>query len=100
MGAVGQFIRETLNSESVIDVGNRSQPTYPDMSLRRTVLDAHVGQIIGKIRPALLQVRRGAIDRVHIECGGDRRKDRSLQPGMGFPLLSTAAFRYIAATAL
>src|SRR5580704_9155855 len=49
--AMGQLIGEALDSKSVVDVGHRSQPAYPDMSLRRAVLDPYVGQIIRKIRP-------------------------------------------------
>src|SRR5260370_12500268 len=61
IGAMGKFIGETLNSKCVVDVGHRSQPSYPDMSLRRTILDAYVGQIIGKVRPTLCQFRRAAL---------------------------------------
>src|ERR1700724_379876 len=47
--AMGQFIRKTLNSEGVVNVGHRSEPADPDMSMRRTVFDAYVWQIIGNI---------------------------------------------------
>src|ERR1700730_8590147 len=39
--AMSEFIGETLNRECVVDVGHRSQPANPDMSVRRTILDAY-----------------------------------------------------------
>src|SRR5579863_1254018 len=84
---MGQFIGETLDSECVVYVGHRSQPAYPDMSLRRAVLDAYVWQIVRKIRPTLCQVGRVAINGVHIKDRSDGRKDRSLQPRGGLSFI-------------
>src|SRR5712672_390531 len=55
--AMSQLVSETLNCEAMVDVGHRSQPANPDMSVSRTILDAYVRQIVGKIRPTLCQVR-------------------------------------------
>src|ERR1700756_1987288 len=86
IGAMGQFIRKALYRECMIDVRHGAQPTYPDMSLRGTVLNADVGKIIREIRPALLQVWRVSINRVYIKDRGDWRKHRPLQPCLGLSL--------------
>ena len=75
-----QFIREALNSESVIDVRHRAQPADADVSFRGSILDAEIWQIVRNVRPALLQMARIAVDRIHVENRWNRREDRPLQP--------------------
>src|SRR6266481_3583390 len=73
-GRMRQFIREALNSKSVIDVGHRAQPADADVSLRGAILDAKIWQIVRNVRPALLQMTRIAVDRIHIKNGRNRRE--------------------------
>src|SRR5260370_28771908 len=75
-----QFIREALNSKSVIDVRHRAQPPDADVRFRRSILDAEIWQIVRNVRPALLQMARIAVDRIHVKNRWNRREDRPLQP--------------------
>src|ERR1700688_1131079 len=78
-GRMGKFIRETLNPKRVIDVRHRAQPTDAHMSFRGPIFDAKIWQIVRNICPALLEMGRVTINRVHIKYGKNRRKLRSLQ---------------------
>src|SRR5260370_4061140 len=66
-GRMCQFIREALNSQSVIDVRHRAQPTDADVSFLPSILDAEIWQIVRNVRPALLQMARIAVDRIHVK---------------------------------
>ncbi len=51
------------------------------MRLRRAILRAKIGNVVGNIGPALPQVAGIAIDGIHVESRGDGRKNGALQPG-------------------
>src|ERR1700730_5355935 len=87
-GRMGKFVRETLNAKRMINICYRAQPTYAHMGFRRPILDAKIWQIVRNIRPTLLKMGRVTINRVHVKGGGNRRKDRPLQPRGWFAVLA------------
>ena len=78
---VREFIREGLDREAMVNVRNRAQPADPHVRLRRAILRAKIGNVVGNIGPALPQVAGIAIDGIHVESRGDGRKNGALQPG-------------------
>src|SRR5437016_2633667 len=79
-----QFIGEALNCKRVIYVRYRPQPADAHMSFRRAILDAKIWQIVGNVRPALLQMGRIPINGIHVKDRWNRREDRPLKPGGWF----------------
>ena len=66
-GCVCEFIREALDSKSVINIRDGSQPTDANVRFGRSVLDADVGKVVRNVRPTLRQMRRVPVYRVHIK---------------------------------
>src|SRR5207253_11314899 len=83
---MGQFIRESLDREGVIDISYRAKPSDSYMSRGRAIFNSKIRDIVGHIGPALLKVTGITVYSFHVKNRGYGGKDRSLQPCSGHSL--------------
>src|SRR3982075_851125 len=83
---MGEFVRERLHGEGMVNICYRTQPPDPDVRRSRAIFHAKIRDVIRYIRPALLQMSWIPIDSVDVKDGCDGRKDRTLKPCRGFSL--------------
>src|SRR5437870_6400715 len=74
---MGQFIRESLDREGVIDISYRAKPSDSYMSRGRAIFNSKIRDIVGHIGPALLKVTGITVYSFHVKNRGYGGKDRS-----------------------